>query len=77
MIRRPDPFMSFDPFADFEPREERTYHDADEYRCDGGCGRMVENLGQWCDTCTVANAQACGDWDEEAIEAAERIGVKH
>lgn len=47
--------------------------DMDLHPCDGGCKRLVENLGDWCDHCTVANAEACGDWSEEAMEAKERI----
>lgn len=71
---RTDHFMSFDPFAGMEPRDGTEHHD--QHVCDNGCGKSVENLGQWCDLCIVSNAQTCGDWDDEATEAAERIGVK-
>jgi|JI6StandDraft_1071083.scaffolds.fasta_scaffold1067325_2 hypothetical protein len=27
----------------------------------------------WCDRCLVENAQACGDWDEESLEAQKRL----
>lgn len=52
------------------------YEDAGEDFCEMECGAIVAKHGQSCDTCLVANAEACGDWDEESLAAAERIKAK-
>jgi hypothetical protein len=43
--------------------------------CDWNCNTEVKHDGDVCDACLVDNAEACGDWDEESIAAAERMGV--
>lgn len=58
----------------------------EEHICEG-CGHEVPSSSAeasykwtgdvWCDTCMVANAETCGDWDEPSIAAAERLGAPH
>jgi hypothetical protein len=54
--------------------DEMPYENVPHY-CDWNCNTEVEHEGYVCDACLVDNAETCGDWDEESIKAAERMGL--
>ena len=53
------------------PWDEEEYI-LEVYYCDNNCGTKVKDEHQWCDACLIANAEACGDWDDEALAAKQR-----
>jgi hypothetical protein len=54
--------------------DEMPYENVPHF-CEWNCNTEVKHDGDVCDACLVDNAEACGDWDEESIKAAERMGV--
>lgn len=70
-------FMAYDPFGEFAPGFDDPIDFEEEATPCEHCGAEVthEMPGHvhLCDRCAVANAHACGDWDEQSTAAFRRL----
>lgn len=70
-------FMAYDPFGEFAPGFDDPIDFEEEATPCEHCGAEVTNEMpghvHLCDPCAVANALACGDWDEQSTAAFRRL----
>ena len=70
-------FSTYDPFGEFAPGFDDPIDFEEEATPCEHCGAEVthEMPGHvhLCDPCAVANALACGDWDEQSTAAFRRL----